>query len=101
MHSGFGSKKIQYEINIYRLKNLFYFYKNVGFSIARKQNKLKQVINSYDYYSRELFEKAKRLHRSKGFRKVAKIIKVPENVVYRWLFKDYQSKILDLQGGEL
>lgn len=48
IHSGFGSKKIQYEIKIYSLKDINYFYKNIGFSIPRKQKLLKQVVESYD-----------------------------------------------------
>lgn len=47
IHSGFKSKKIQYEILIYGLENLTKFKDNIGFSIKRKQEKLIKVINSY------------------------------------------------------
>lgn len=48
IHSGFGSKKWQYEIKIYNLKSMFKYYKNIGFSIKRKQEDLKSIINSYE-----------------------------------------------------
>lgn len=48
IHSGFGSKKLQYEIMIYRLKDLIWFHENKIFKINRKANKLKGVINSYE-----------------------------------------------------
>jgi len=47
IHSGFKSKKLQYEILIFGQENLKRFYKNIGFSIKRKINKLLKVINSY------------------------------------------------------
>jgi len=47
IHSGFGSKKLQYEVLIFGLENFKKFYKNIGFSIKRKQNKLLEVIESY------------------------------------------------------
>lgn len=50
VHSGFGSKKTQYEILIFRLENLEKFYKCIGFSIKRKINKLLEVIHSYEKY---------------------------------------------------
>ncbi len=100
IHSGFGSERIQYEIKVYNLQGLFFYYKNIGFSIQRKQEDLKKTISSYDYYSSELFNKAKELHKTMGFRKIAKEINVPENVVYRWLFKDYKDKIIDMDGGK-
>ena len=100
IHSGFGSKRIQYEIKIYNLQGLFFYYKNIGFSIQRKREDLKKAINSYEFYSSDLFNKAKELHKTMGFRKVAKEINVPENIVYRWLFKDYKNKIIDMDGGK-
>ena len=48
IHSGFGSKKLQYEILIFRLENFEKFYKNIGFSIKYKKDKLLDVINSYE-----------------------------------------------------
>lgn len=97
VHSGFGSKKLQYEIIIYGLKNIFKYYKQVGFNIHRKQNKLIEVIKSYNFYTEGQFKKAKELHKIMSFRKVAKNIGVSEAVVYRWLFKDYKEKILNLK----
>jgi len=97
IHSGFGSKKLQYEIKIYNLKDLFYFYNNIKFNIGRKQKKLKEVINSYDYYPRSLFNNAKKLHKEMGYRKVAQQIRVPKGVVYGWLFKDNQKQILNVE----
>ena len=47
VHSGFGSKKMQYEIIICGFENYVFFYKNIGFSIKRKQKKLETIINSY------------------------------------------------------
>ncbi len=47
IHSGFGSKKIQYEILIYDKKSITNFYKHVKFSIKRKQDLLRKLINSY------------------------------------------------------
>ena len=95
IHSGFGSKKIQYEVKIYKFKDIFYFYKNINFCIARKQKRLKEVIESYNYYPKSLFNKAKELHKNKGYRKVAKELDIPKGVVYGWLFKDNQKQILD------
>lgn len=95
IHSGFGSRKIQYELKMYHLKDMFYFYKNIGFLIGRKQKVLKDVIKSYDCYSRETFNKAKELHKQVGYRKVAKAIGVPPGIVYGWLFKNNQKQILD------
>ena len=48
IHSGFGSKKLQYEILIFGLENFKEFYKNIGFSIKYKKGKLLEVINSYE-----------------------------------------------------
>lgn len=48
IHSGFGSKKLQYEIQTFGLENFKKFYKNIGFSIKYKKDKLLEVINSYD-----------------------------------------------------
>lgn len=48
IHSGFGSKKLQYEIQIFGLENFEKFYKNIGFSIKYKKDKLLEVINSYE-----------------------------------------------------
>jgi len=48
IHSGFGSQKLQYEITICGKENLYKFYKDIGFSIKRKQNKLIKVLNSYN-----------------------------------------------------
>lgn len=48
IHSGFGSKKLQYEILIFGLENLLKFSKNIGFSIKYKKDKLLEVINSYE-----------------------------------------------------
>lgn len=48
IHSGFGSKKLQYEIQIFGLENFKKFYKNIGFSIKYKEDKLLEVVNSYD-----------------------------------------------------
>jgi len=36
-----------------------------------------------------------------SFRKVAKEIDISENIVYRWLFKNYQDKIIEMKGGEI
>lgn len=47
IHSGFKSKKLQYEILIFGQENLKRFYKNIGFSIKRKMDKLLKIINSY------------------------------------------------------
>ena len=97
IHSGFGSKKLQYEIKIYNLKDMFYFYNNIGFFIVRKQNKLKEVIGSYNYYPRDLFNKAKELHKKMGFRKVAEKLYISKGVAYGWLFKNNQKQILDIK----
>ncbi len=99
--SGFGSKKWQYQMQIYNLKDMFKYYKNIGFSIKRKQNKLIKVINSYDYYPLEMFNKAKKLHKKMGFRKVAKELNLNPGIVYGWLFKNNQKQILDVKGGKL
>jgi len=48
IHSGFGSKKLQYEILIFSLENFKKFYKNIGFSIRYKKDKLLEVIRSYE-----------------------------------------------------
>jgi len=48
IHSGFGSKKLQYEILTFGLENFEKFYKNIGFSIQYKKDKLLEVINSYE-----------------------------------------------------
>lgn len=48
VHSGFGSQKTQYELKIYNFKGINYYYNNIGFSIARKQNILKKVVESYN-----------------------------------------------------
>ncbi len=48
IHSGFGSKKLQYEVILYELKNLIWFYENKIFKIKRKANRLNEVINSYE-----------------------------------------------------
>jgi len=48
IHSGFGSKRLQYEILIFGLENFEKFYKNIGFSIKYKKDKLLDVINSYE-----------------------------------------------------
>lgn len=96
IHSRFGSKKWQYEIKIYNLKDIFKYYKRIGFSIKRKQDKLREVIDSYNYYSLKQFNKAKKLHRNMGFRKVANQLKIPKGVVYGWLFKNNQKRILDI-----
>lgn len=50
IHSGFGSKKLQYEILIFGLENFKEFYKNIGFSIKYKKDKLLEVINSYEKF---------------------------------------------------
>lgn len=47
VHSGFNSKKLQYEVLIYGKDNLSKFYKGVSFSIKRKQDSLLTIINSY------------------------------------------------------
>lgn len=79
------------------IKNIFTFYKHIGFSIERKQEKLKTVLNSYTFYSKKLFNKAIELHKQMGHKKVAEVLKVPRGVVYYWLFKNYQNKILDVE----
>ncbi|MFH1209453.1 MAG: LAGLIDADG family homing endonuclease [archaeon] len=56
VHSGFGSKKIQYELNIYDFNSILKFYKNINFNIARKRNKLEEVLNSYNFYKNNLIE---------------------------------------------
>lgn len=50
IHSGFGSKKVQYELIIAGSQNMYIFYKRIGFSINRKQERLKKVLNSYKIY---------------------------------------------------
>lgn len=52
IHSGFGSKKVQYEIIITGSQNMYTFYKHIGFSIKRKQERLKKVLNSYKIHPR-------------------------------------------------
>ncbi len=47
VHSGFGSKRVQYEVLIYGKQNLMKFWGNIGFSILRKQKNLEDAINSY------------------------------------------------------
>lgn len=47
VHSGFGSKKLQYELLIFGLENFKRFLKNIGFSIGYKNDKLKEIISSY------------------------------------------------------
>ena len=99
--SGFGSKKWQYQVQVYNLKDIFKYYKNIGFGIKRKQDKLKEVIRSYNYYSLEKFNKAKELHQNMGFRKVAKELNLNPGIIYGWLFKNNQKQILDVKGGKL
>ena len=48
VHSGFGSKKVQYRLLIYGKENLEKFYKYIGFSIKRKQEELIKTLNSYN-----------------------------------------------------
>jgi len=50
VHSGFGSKKTQYTLTIFGQENLSIFYKQIGFSIQRKQDKLKSCLESYSNY---------------------------------------------------
>ena len=97
IHSGFGSEKLQYEILIYGLRNLLWFHKNKIFSIKRKVDKLKEVIQSYDYYPTYMLDKAKELNKKIGYKKVADKINVPRGVVYGWLFKNNQKQILDVE----
>jgi len=47
IHSGFGSKRLQYELLIFGLENFKKFLKNIGFSISYKNDKLKEIISSY------------------------------------------------------
>ncbi|MFH1823445.1 MAG: LAGLIDADG family homing endonuclease [archaeon] len=47
-HSGFGSKRLQYEIIFYGKDNLKKFFKSIGFSIKRKQQLLLKILNSYN-----------------------------------------------------
>ena len=54
IHSGFGSKKLQYEILIFGLENFEKFYKNIRFSIRYKKDKLLEVINSYEKYRKKV-----------------------------------------------
>lgn len=54
VHSGFGSKKLQYEILIFGLENFEKFYKNIRFSIRYKKDKLSEVINSYEKYRKKV-----------------------------------------------
>lgn len=54
IHSGFESKKRQYEILIFGLENLEKFYKNIGFSIRSKKDKLIEVIRSYEKYREKI-----------------------------------------------
>ena len=97
IHSGFGSKKLQYEIITYGLRNLVWFHKNKIFNIKRKVIKLKEIIQSYDYYPISLFNKAKDLHKEMGYKKVADKMGLPRGVVYGWLFKNNQKQILDVE----
>ncbi|MCX6741779.1 MAG: hypothetical protein NTX24_01215 [Candidatus Pacearchaeota archaeon] len=48
VHSGFGSKRQQYELLIYNKEGMRNFYKYVGFSIKRKQKELVTLINSFE-----------------------------------------------------
>jgi len=97
IHSGFGSKKLQYEIIMYGLRNIVWFYKSRIFNIKRKVNKLKEIIESYTYYPSSQFNKAKELHKEMGYKKVAQRLGLPRGVVYGWLFKNNQKQILDLE----
>ena len=53
IHSGFGSKRLQYEILIFSLENFENFYRNIGFSIKYKNDKLLEVIRSYEKYRKK------------------------------------------------
>ncbi|MBU0628706.1 MAG: hypothetical protein KKC75_05935 [Nanoarchaeota archaeon] len=97
IHSGFGSKKLQYEVISYGLRNIVWFHKNKIFNIKRKVNKLKEIIKSYDYYPISLFNEAKKLHKEMGYKKVANEMGLPKGVVYGWLFKNNQKQILDVE----
>lgn len=56
VHSGFGSKKLQCEIKIYGLKNIFKYYRLIGFNIERKQKTLIGIIRSYEWdYKNKIF----------------------------------------------
>ncbi len=48
IHSGFGSKKLQHEIKVYNFDGILKYYKNIGFSIKRKQLQIAKLVNSYD-----------------------------------------------------
>ncbi len=48
--SGFNSKGVYYRVLIYGKRNILNFYKKVGFSIKRKQDKLASALNSYVRY---------------------------------------------------
>lgn len=54
IHSGFGSKKTQYEIIITGFRNISLFKKLVGFSIKRKEDKLDILLRSYVRYNNEV-----------------------------------------------
>ncbi len=95
--SGFGSKKWQYQIQIYNLRGILKYHKYVGFGMKRKQDKLREVINSYTTYTSEIFNKAKKLHKHIGFRKVARELNLNPGIVYGWLFKNNKKQILDLK----
>jgi intein-encoded DNA endonuclease-like protein len=47
IHSGFGSKKIQYELKITGKYNFRKFQETINFSILRKQNTLNELLNSF------------------------------------------------------
>ena len=53
VHSGFNSKKLQYELLIFGLQNFEKFYKNIGFAINDKNKKLLEVIRSYEKYRKK------------------------------------------------
>lgn len=82
VHSGFGSKKTQYEIKIYDKNSIYLFYKNINFNIKRKRERLKELLKSYTTYSEELFNNAKLLHNDTGYKKAAKQLNLNDGVVY-------------------
>ncbi|HLD12791.1 MAG TPA: LAGLIDADG family homing endonuclease [Candidatus Nanoarchaeia archaeon] len=54
IHSGFGSTKLQYELKIYNFEGILSYYRNINFSITRKRDLLKKVVESYDLYTRNI-----------------------------------------------
>lgn len=80
--------KQPYGLFISKYQNIKLFYKEIGFGILRKENKLKSMLSQYHTTPKDKYNKIIKM-RKKGliYKKIREEVNIPESTIYSWCNK--------------